>query len=149
MFVRNNSDLVTNARELWYGRKINYRLDKSNLPDLEYILAEISPFGYFKEGQFEALSQMVSAKKHTVCIMPTGSGKSLIYYMVSLLQPLPLFVVAPTDILIQDQIRNLKQFHKIDNVAHLQLTDDNDFKEYEMRNSLNYLTPTTLQNRNL
>lgn len=149
VFVRNNLDLVTNARELWYGRRINYHFDESSLPDLEYLLSEISPFGYFKEGQIEALTKMVSAKKHTVCIMPTGSGKSLIYYMVSILQPLPLFIVAPTDILIQDQIRNLKQFHRIDNVAHLQLTDDNNFNEYEMRNSLNYLTPTTLQNRNL
>lgn len=149
VFVRNNSELITNARELWYGQHINYHFTKRNLPDLEYLLTEISPYDYFKEGQFDALCSMVSAKKHMVCIMPTGSGKSLIYYMVSILQPLPIFVIAPTDILIQDQIRNLKQIHHIDNVAHLKLTEGNDFDEFEMRNSLNYLTPTTLQNRNL
>ena len=149
VFVRNNTELITNARELWYGKRINYRFTKANLPDLEYLLREISPYTYFKEGQFDALCSMVSARKHMVCIMPTGSGKSLIYYMVSILQPLPIFIIAPTDILIKDQIRNLKQIHRIDNVAHLQLTEDNDFDEYQMRNSLNYLTPTTLQNRNL
>ena len=45
VFVRNNLDLVTNARELWYGRRINYHFDESSLPDLEYLLSEISPFG--------------------------------------------------------------------------------------------------------
>ena len=149
VYVRNNTEITTNARELWYGKPISYHFTKANLPDLERILREISPYTYFKEGQFEVLCKMVSARKHTVCIMPTGSGKSLIYYMISILQPLPLFIVAPTDILIDDQIRNLKQIHHIDNVAHLTLADNNDFDEYQMRNSLNYLTPTTLQNRNL
>ncbi len=144
-----NNEIISNARELWYGRKINYRLSYDDLRDLEYILSEISPFDSFKEGQFVALRDMLASKKHSVCIMPTGSGKSLIYYMASILQPLPLFIVAPTDILIQDQIRNLKTFHHIDNVAHLQLTSENSFQDYDIHNSLNYLTPMTLQNRHL
>ena len=144
--VKDNTEFVSNARELWYGKKINYKLSRDNLNDLEYLLAEISPFDSFKEGQFEALCRMVSAKKHTVCIMPTGSGKSLIFYLISILQPLPICIVAPTDILIKDQIRNLKTFHRIDNVAHLQLTEENCFRCYEMFNSLNYITPDTLQN---
>lgn len=149
VFCKGNKELSTNARELWYGRKINYRLSRSDLRDLEYILGEISPFDSFKEGQFEALQNMLAAKKHAVCIMPTGSGKSLIYYLASLLQPLPLFVVVPTEILIEDQLRNLQKFHHMDNVAHLKLTDENSFVDYEIRNSLNYLTPMTLQNRHL
>ena len=154
VYVKDNEEFISNARELWYGRKINYPLNSNNFTeqnkkDLEFILSEISPFDAFKEGQLEALLRMLSAKKHTVCIMPTGSGKSLIYYFISLLQPLPIFIIAPTDVLIQDQIRNLKIFHKIDNVAHLQLTDENGFEQFEMFNSLNYITPTTLQNRHL
>ena len=149
VIVRNNTELMSNSREIWYGRKINYKLTKSDLKDLEYLLSEVSPFDSFKEGQFEALSKMLASKKHSVCIMPTGSGKSLIYYMASILQPLPIFVVAPTDILIQDQIRNLKTIHRMDNVAHLKLTGENSFDYYDIHNSLNYLTPMTLQNRNL
>lgn len=149
IYAYNNDEFISNAREIWYGCKINYKLTKDNLADLEYILTEISPFDSFKEGQFETLCKMVSAKKHSVCIMPTGSGKSLIYYFISILQPLPIFVVSPTDILIQDQLRNLQAFHRIDNVAHLQLTEENSFSCYEMFNSLNYITPTMLQNRNL
>jgi superfamily II DNA or RNA helicase len=147
--VRDNTTFVSNARELWYGYKINYSLKRDDIPDLEYLLGEISIFDSFKEGQFQALSSMLAAKKHSVCIMPTGSGKSLIYYMASILQPLPSFIVAPTEMLIQDQIRNLKLFHHIDDVAHLVLTDKNSFGDFEIHNSLNYLTPMTLQNRNL
>jgi superfamily II DNA or RNA helicase len=149
VYITDNKDIVSNARELWYGRKINYHLTKDNLPDLEYILHEISDFDSFKEGQFSALCDMLACRKHAVCIMPTGSGKSLIFYMASLLQPLPLFIVSPTDILIQDQIRNLKKFHRMDNVAHLQLTEENSFANWEVYNSLNYITPMTFQNRNL
>lgn len=149
VYISENETVISNARELWYGRKINYHLTKENLPDLEYILKEISPFSSFKEGQFSALCDMLACKKHAVCIMPTGSGKSLLFYLASLLQPLPLFVVSPTDILIQDQIRNLKQIHHMDNVAHLQLTGENSFSEWEVHNSLNYLTPMTFQNRHL
>ena len=149
IMVRNNTELFSNAREIWYGRKINYKLTKEDRRDLEYLLSEISPFDSFKEGQFEALTNMLASKKHCVCIMPTGSGKSLIYYLASLLQPLPLFVVAPTDILIQDQIRNLRTIHHMDNVGHLKLTGQNSFDEFDIHNSLNYLTPMTLQNRNL
>ena len=138
-----------NARELWYGEKINYRLDTDILPDLEYILGEISPFDTFKEGQFIALKNMLGTNGHSICIMPTGSGKSFIFYLASLLQPLPMFVLAPTEILIEDQIRNLKKFHHMDNVSHLKLTSDNDFSNFEMRNSLLYLTPATFQNRHL
>lgn len=138
-----------NARELWYSEKINYKLDSDLLPDLEYILGEISPFDIFKEGQFIALKNMLDTNGHSICIMPTGSGKSLIFYFVSLLQPLPMFILAPTEILIDDQIRNLKKFHHMDNVSHLKLTADNDFSKFEMRNSLLYLTPATFQNRHL
>lgn len=138
-----------NARELWYGEKINYELASDLLPDLEYILAEISPFNTFKDGQFIALKNMLGTNRHSICIMPTGSGKSLIFYFASLLQPLPMFILAPTEILIDDQIRNLKKFHHIDNVSHLKLTADNDFSKFEMRNSLLYLTPATFQSRHL
>lgn len=110
IYVIDNLSVISNAREIWYGRRINYHLTKENLPDLEYILKEISYFDAFKEGQFSALCDMLACKKHAVCIMPTGSGKSLIFYIASLLQPLPMFIVSPTDILIEDQIRNLKNF---------------------------------------
>ncbi len=149
IYVEENN-VPCNAREIWFGQKISYCLKEDiHLKDLEYILSEISDFHCFKEGQFEALQNMLSTNEHSICIMPTGSGKSLIFYMASLLQPLPMFVLSPTDILIEDQIRNLKKFHHIDNVSHLKLTENNDFSNFAICNSLMYLTPTTFQNRHL
>lgn len=148
IYVENNRR-PNNARELWYGEKINYRLDEGDLEDLEYLLGEISPFSTFKEGQFSALTDMLNAGGHAMCILPTGSGKSLIFYFASLLQPLPIMILAPTEILIDDQIRNLKKFHHLDNVSHLKLTGDCDFSDFQPCTSLIYLTPATFQCRNL
>lgn len=136
-------------RRLRFGRRINYRLDKSDKDDLEFILREISHFEKFKRGQFDALCSMMNANNHAVCIMPTGSGKSLIYYFACILQPQVVFVVAPTDILIKDQIRNLRKFHHFDNVTHLNLKSDNDFSFFKPATNLIFLTPSTFQNRNL
>ena len=136
-------------RRIRYGTRVNYRLGKEDKEDLEFLLREISPFKSFKRGQFDALCSMMNANGHAVCIMPTGSGKSLIYYFACLLQPQVVFVVSPTDILIKDQIRNLKKFHHFDNVTHLDLKSDNDFSFFKMATNLIFLTPSTFQNRNL
>lgn len=45
IWTENNTELATNAREIWYGQKINYKLTRADLPDLETILMEISPLG--------------------------------------------------------------------------------------------------------
>ena len=144
-----NKKVVSNARELWIERRFNYNLSIKDKPQLELLLSEISGYKSFKEGQLEVLLSMISCDEHAVCIMPTGSGKSLIYYMISLLQPLPVFVVAPTDTLIKDQLRNLRITHRFDNAAHLKLTDSDNFNEFSMQNNLIYLTPDTFQTRNL
>ena len=136
-------------RRIRFAKKVNYRLNKSDKEDLEFLLREISSFKYFKKGQFDALCSMMNANDHAVCIMPTGSGKSLIYYFACILQPQITFVVAPTNILIRDQIRNLRKFHHFDNVTHLVLRENNDYSFYRPGTSLVFLTPDTFQNQNL
>lgn len=136
-------------RRMWYGSKIKYNLTQKHKPLLLKLLKNTSDFTEFKEGQFEAVCSMINANDHAVCIMPTGSGKSLIYYFASMLQPMATFVVSPTDILIKDQIRNLYKYYNYDNVSHLMLNSTYNFEKYEMGTNLVYLTPTTFQNRNL
>lgn len=144
------SSEFSNVRYQWFEKKIKYNLTENNLKDVEKVLMEISPYSSFKEGQYEMLCEMISADKHKVAIMPTGSGKSLIFYLVSYLQPLPLYVICPTDILIQDQIRNLDKIHNIDDVAHLKLLDEICFRSYHsLTNRIHYLTPETFQNRDI
>ena len=149
IYAESNTEYLSNGRELWLGKKISYHLTRDNRQDLEYILSEISTFDSFKEGQLDALMAMLGCNSHAVCIMPTASGKSLIYYFASLLQPLPMFIVVPTEILIEDQIRNLKRIHHMDNAAHLMLSGGRSFKDHEICNSMNYVTPVTLRNRDL
>ncbi len=148
-YVENYTSDQGLRRRIRYGKRINYSLDESDRKDLEFLLREISPFKSFKKGQFAALCAMLNANDHAVCIMPTGSGKSLIYYLACLLQPQIVFVVSPTDILIQDQIRNLKKFHHFDSATHLYLNHNNDFAFYMPATSLVFLTPDTFQNKNL
>lgn len=136
-------------RRMRFAQRINYNLGKADKEDLEFLLREISPFRSFKKGQFDALCSMMNANDHAVCIMPTGSGKSLIYYFACILQPQITFVVAPTSILIKDQIRNLRKFHHFDNVTHLELHQGNDYSFYRPGTNLVFLTPATFQNRNL
>ena len=83
-------------------------------------------------------------------LIPSKKDSSLLWKTCWEQMAIP-FVLCPraAEILIDDQIRNLKKFHHIYNVSHLKLTTDNDFSKFEMRNSLMYLTPTTFQNRHL
>lgn len=93
------------------------------------------------------MCSILNASGNSVCIMPTGSGKSLVFYMVSFLQPMPVLVIAPTDILISDQIRNLRETHNIDDVSHLRNSSDSDFKNFDVCTKFIYMTPSTFQNR--
>lgn len=147
--VKNYSKDHGLIRDIKYGNKINYHLGENDKEDLEFILREISPFAHFKHGQFNALCSMLNAKDHSVCIMPTGSGKSLIYYFACILQPRVMMVVSPTDILIRDQIRNLRKFHHIDNVSHLDINQKCDYSFYQPATNMVFLTPATFQNANL
>ena len=147
--VKNFTEDQGLRRRLRFAQKVNYNLTRADKEDLEFLLREMSAFKTFKKGQFDAICSMMNANDHAVCIMPTGSGKSLIYYFACILQPQITFVVAPTNILIRDQIRNLRKFHRFDSSTHLDLQEDNDYSFYRPGTSLVFLTPATFQNKNL
>lgn len=144
-----SSDSANNEREIWYGSPVRYQIHEKQRPLLTELLRTISPYSSFLEGQYEALCMLMNTDRHSICVMPTGSGKSLLFYMASFLQPLPMFVIAPNAMLIQDQIRNLHQIHKIDDAAALEWTAEQNFSDFQIRHYINYLTPETLQCRNL
>ncbi len=136
-------------RMIWYGERINYNLSEKQKPLLTKMLRELSHYEYFLEGQFESLISIANRMDNSLCIMPTGSGKSLIFYLLSYLQPLPCFIIAPTDILIIDQIRNLKEICNIDDVCHLLNDREDEYKQFELNNHFHYITPLAFQNRDL
>lgn len=144
-----DSSFRQNKRIIWNAKKIVYKINDNNRSVLENILSEVSPFKNFNHGQFETLKEMLSENGHKVCIMPTGSGKSLIYYFCSLLQPGYTFIISPTELLIKDQIENLKKYHSINDVEHIHYSKGIVFKNMLFNNKIFYLTPETFQNRDL
>jgi len=70
------------------------------------ILRDRFGFGEFRPGQGEAIAALL-AKRHVLAVMPTGSGKSLIYQIPALLTGGMSIVVSPLVALMQDQVAAL------------------------------------------
>lgn len=65
-------------------------------------------FGYssFNKGQEDAINHLL-AGNHTLVVMPTGAGKSLIYQLASLRLPGVTVVISPLIALMKDQVDSL------------------------------------------
>ncbi len=145
---KNATKRETECRYIWNERNLLYSIDKTNNKYLDILLEELFDFNSFLPGQKEALIDILNKKdEREICIMPTGSGKSLIYYFVAMLNPCPTFVIVPTEILILDQIRNLSLFHGIDDVLHL--TSNMNYADFVPSNKVIFITPMTFMNRKL
>lgn len=67
-------------------------------------------FSDFRPGQSEAIAQVL-AGRDTLVVMPTGSGKSLIYQLSALLLPHTTLVISPLVALMKDQVDGLTRRH--------------------------------------
>ncbi|MFK2826077.1 DNA helicase RecQ [Bacillus sp. B190/17] len=69
-----------------------------------------SYFGYtaFRRGQDQAISQVFEGK-NTICVMPTGGGKSICYQIPALVLPGVTVVISPLISLMKDQVDTLLQ----------------------------------------
>lgn len=63
-------------------------------------------FSHFRPGQAEALTALLEGR-HTLVVMPTGAGKSLIYQLAAVLRPGVTLVVSPLLALMKDQADSL------------------------------------------
>lgn len=75
---------------------------------LTHLLHERFGLARFRRGQLETLTHLVEGK-HTLLVMPTGSGKSLCYQLPAVLGDGVVLVISPLIALMQDQVRSLQQ----------------------------------------
>lgn len=74
---------------------------------LRNLLRYIFRLDDFREGQYPALARALN-REDTIVLLPTGSGKSMIFQMLALITPGTAFVVSPITSLIDDQVQNLE-----------------------------------------
>ncbi len=67
-------------------------------------------FDSFRPGQADAISSLLQGE-HTLVVMPTGSGKSLVYQMAAMLTDGVTLVISPLISLMHDQVRALAKRH--------------------------------------
>ncbi len=72
------------------------------------VLKEIFGFSEFRKGQEEIVLNLLK-KRDVLAIMPTGSGKSLCYYVPAILNEGLTLVVSPLISLMQDQVNFLRE----------------------------------------
>jgi ATP-dependent DNA helicase RecQ len=77
-------------------------------PTLASLLQTHFGFEQFRPGQEEAINHLLSGQ-NTLVVMPTGSGKSLIYQLAALQKPGLTLVISPLIALMKDQVDSLNR----------------------------------------
>ena len=97
--------------------------EKENVTEavLEYFLYYVYGYAQFRPGQFAAIRRTLR-REESIVLLPTGSGKSVIYQLSSMLLPGITVVISPLRSLIEDQVINLAE-KGINNVAAIYSTD--------------------------
>lgn len=144
IYISDSNFISGEGNEIWIENNIQYNINETNADDLLGFAKELSNFDSFREGQFECLANILTFPSDKIIIMPTGSGKSFIYYLAAFLQPKITVVISPTELLIENQIMNLKNIHAVNNLQFIK-SDFKNFNELKQAQIL-YMTPETLQN---
>ena len=119
---------------------------------LEYFLQYVYGYAQFRPGQFVAIRRTLR-REESIVLLPTGSGKSVIYQLSSMLLPGITVVISPLRALIEDQVTNLAD-RGINNVAAIFSADKKSKDEMEkkaqaiMRNHsamMLYIAPERMQ----
>lgn len=73
---------------------------------IKYLLNYIFRFNDFRPNQFDGI-KLALERQDAIVLLPTGSGKSIIYQLISFILPGTVLVIDPIVALIDDQIDNL------------------------------------------
>lgn len=118
---------------------------------LEYLLNYIFGFPKFNENQIDGVIRGLT-RQDSIVLLPTGSGKSVVFQLLSLITPGIAIVVCPIISLIEDQVLNLHN-RGIDRVVGISAAMDQDAKSSAIsgiirgQSFINYVSPERFQNR--
>lgn len=118
---------------------------------LKYLLGYIFGFNEFRENQIDGIIRGLTRQDSIVLILPTGSGKSVVFQLLSLITPGVAIVVSPIISLIEDQIINLynKGIDRVTGISSVMDTDDRDFAIDGITKGqfiISYVSPERFQN---
>jgi hypothetical protein len=123
---------------------------KVNEQNIKYLLNFIFGYEEFRENQIDGIIRGLN-RNDSIVLLPTGSGKSIVFQLLSLITPGIAIVVSPIISLIEDQIINL--YNKgIDRVTGLSSAMDKSDKENALQGITNgqflisYVSPERFQN---
>src|SRR3984885_1553163 len=112
----------------------------------------VERFGHadFQEGQWESIEALLEGRDALV-VMPTGSGKSLVYQLPALMLPGLTVIVSPLIALMKDQQDKLAS-HGVDALAmhsHLSTAESRDTQQKmeDGTGEILYLTPERFKDR--
>lgn len=95
---------------------------------LQFFLKHFFGYDSFRKNQEEIIIQSCNPENGVIGLLPTGSGKSLCFQLVGLLNPGMTIIVSPLKSLMSDQCANLKNRFQISNSIYI--TSDNKKDSY-------------------
>lgn len=139
IFVNTLDSKIENySSEIWSNETITYSIE-NNIDAFNEIVEVLFGFVSYREGQYECIQNVFNNNRNQIIMLPTGQGKSMIFYLLLLLQPKTGIIVYPTRLLIIDQISKLDEFGIINinnfgnnkkiNGAHIQMLIPEDILE--------------------
>ncbi|WP_410501887.1 RecQ family ATP-dependent DNA helicase [Exiguobacterium acetylicum] len=116
---------------------------------LRYLLKYIFGFSHFRPNQIDGIKRTLN-HQDSIVLLPTGSGKSIVYQLLSLITPGISFIVDPIVSLAYDQVDNLYR-KGIDRVTEL-VSDTENREQVEMdigrgQYFMNFVSPERFQNK--
>jgi ATP-dependent DNA helicase RecQ len=128
----------------------NKTAEAGNRPEARSLLSERFGHSNFRPGQWEPINALLSGRD-TLVVMPTGSGKSVIYQLPALLTPGLTLVVSPLIALMKDQHDKLDAIG-VDSVSlhsHLSSAENREARRQiaDGEGEILYVTPERFKDR--
>lgn len=126
---------------------INYIKPSDDVKILKYLLNYIFRFDDFRPKQIDGIVRSINGMD-SIVLLPTGSGKSIVYQLLSFVLPGMAIIVDPLVSLIEDQVDNLRRAG-IDRIAGITAGTDNKDKVQQSLSeglySMVYVSPERFQ----